>query len=81
MAVCGPLGIMSMLCALTMSRAFGSRSCLTTTSPNSGFVVSRLEALVTLVFRRIPADIDEGVVSVDAELFVGLEGDPVGRRW
>ena len=34
-AFCGPLGTMSTLCAVMISLAFGSRSCLTTTSPNS----------------------------------------------
>jgi len=43
-----------MLCALTMIRAFGSRSCLTTTFANSDSVVSALRRLSRSSFDGYP---------------------------
>src|ERR1019366_9321259 len=76
-AVHEPLGVMSMLWALTIRRVAGLASAFVTTSRNSGSVVSGGEALVALCLRGVAAHIDKSVGGADAEFGIALLRDPI----
>ena len=86
MAVYEPLGVMSMLCALTISLAFVIAFLRDHDFTKLRIALRGLQSLVPFLLRGVRADVDEGVGRVDPELGIALlrdevadVGDPVSR--